>query len=323
VPFTLVVPELDSAAASERVSLPALERLLSWSKAQAVAETWRAGLASDVGAEPVAGLAPAVVAAWPLSLPEGGLVSLATPVQLLAGISRVHLGPAGPLRLTEVEAREICDAFNQRLGNGGLRLHVVPGALLLHAESPEFLRELEQGPAGAGDPALLAGAALEPSMLGTSQALRRLAVETQMVLHEHPVNRAREQRGEPPVSLWFWGAGRAQLPPAIRCALPPAFAEEAWMSGLWRSQGGALLPPLPRHSPTLPEDALVLHFLDAARGREALQDLERDWFDPLLQRLEGGMSGMRLRLGRRAWLVRRPRLLRWRRRRAWWQQVGA
>jgi hypothetical protein len=42
---------------------------------------------------------------------------------------------------------------------------------------------------------------------------RRWQDEIQMLLHEHPVNVAREQRGEQPVnSLWFWGGGTR--PPA-------------------------------------------------------------------------------------------------------------
>jgi hypothetical protein len=38
--------------------------------------------------------------------------------------------------------------------------------------------------------------------------LRRLSAEIEMWLHEHPVNDARRQRGEPPVTgLWLWGDG--------------------------------------------------------------------------------------------------------------------
>ncbi|HSC98716.1 MAG TPA: hypothetical protein VLI21_07425, partial [Casimicrobiaceae bacterium] len=34
--------------------------------------------------------------------------------------------------------------------------------------------------------------------------------EIQMLLHEHPVNAAREARSEPPVTgIWFWGGGTA------------------------------------------------------------------------------------------------------------------
>lgn len=42
--------------------------------------------------------------------------------------------------------------------------------------------------------------------------LRRLMTELQMLLHRHPVNIARERRGEAALNaLWFWGAGQLQL----------------------------------------------------------------------------------------------------------------
>ena len=41
--------------------------------------------------------------------------------------------------------------------------------------------------------------------------IRRLQSEAQLVFHAHPVNEAREARGEPVVnSLWLSGCGRAQ-----------------------------------------------------------------------------------------------------------------
>ena len=45
------------------------------------------------------------------------------------------------------------------------------------------------------------------NMVGTKR-WHSILNEIQMVLHEHPVNEAREGRGEPPVnSVWLWGAG--------------------------------------------------------------------------------------------------------------------
>jgi hypothetical protein len=53
----------------------------------------------------------------------------------------------------------------------------------------------------------------------THAALRRLQSEAQLVFHTHPVNEAREQRGEPAVnSFWLSGCGRAQ--PARDYAAP-------------------------------------------------------------------------------------------------------
>lgn len=47
-----------------------------------------------------------------------------------------------------------------------------------------------------------------------ARTLQQCMNDAQMLLHEHPVNNAREQRGLPPInSIWLWGAGRmpAQL----------------------------------------------------------------------------------------------------------------
>jgi hypothetical protein len=47
---------------------------------------------------------------------------------------------------------------------------------------------------------------------------RRWQDEMQMLLHEHPVNAAREQRGELPVnSIWLWGGGTR--PPARKTSI--------------------------------------------------------------------------------------------------------
>lgn len=60
---------------------------------------------------------------------------------------------------------------------------------------------------------ILRGAGRSP---GTA-VWQRLQSETQMLLHQHPVNQQRQSDGLPALtSLWFWGAGRlpAQLPSA-------------------------------------------------------------------------------------------------------------
>lgn len=53
-----------------------------------------------------------------------------------------------------------------------------------------------------------------PAAVGMTEGRewRRLLNETQVVLHDHPVNRERARRGVPQVnSLWLWGAGELPL----------------------------------------------------------------------------------------------------------------
>ena len=56
--------------------------------------------------------------------------------------------------------------------------------------------------------------------------IRRLQSEAQLVLHAHPVNEAREARGEPVVnSFWLSGCGRAR--PAVDAAAEPTAVDAA------------------------------------------------------------------------------------------------
>lgn len=128
---------------------------------------------------------------------------------------------------------------------------------------------------------------------------RRVLNEAQMVLHDHPVNRAREQAGKAAVnSLWLWGAGA--LPAGLPAPAAKLLAEQPLARGLAIAAGmtveplpAAARPLLERHE----EGALLLlldqlylpHLhLDADGWRTAVQALERDWLDPLLAALHAG-----------------------------------
>jgi hypothetical protein len=128
----------------------------------------------------------------------------------------------------------------------------------------------------------------------------RLLNEAQMVLHEHPVNEAREARGEPAVnSIWLWGAGRA--PRGAECPWQSVAANDPAALGAARL-AGARHRALPRSAPDwlerLPEDGRHLAVLDALRAPIALgqqvplEELERQWFEPLLAALRSGRIGM-------------------------------
>ena len=87
-------------------------------------------------------------------------------------------------------------------------------------------------------PALPAGADAAP--------LRRRIAEIEMWLHDHALNRARQARGAPAVSvLWPWGAQGARVQPEARMSqdTPAAFGRDAWLEGLWHLHGSAARPP--------------------------------------------------------------------------------
>lgn len=60
---------------------------------------------------------------------------------------------------------------------------------------------------------------------------RVLLTEAQVLLHQHPVNTVRRQRGQVPAnSLWFWGGGA--LPAWVRSELGAVYSDEPLVRGL-------------------------------------------------------------------------------------------
>jgi hypothetical protein len=115
-----------------------------------------------------------------------------------------------------------------------------------------------------------------------------------MLLHAHPVNEAREARGEPQVnSLWLWGGGRA--PRAAQGRWISVSADDPVALGLARL-AGAHAQPLPaglaawlQHAP---QEGRHLVVLDGLRYAQQVEALERDWFAPLAAALRAGRIGM-------------------------------
>ena len=128
--------------------------------------------------------------------------------------------------------------------------------------------------------------------------------EAQMLLHEHPVNEAREARGELPVnSVWLWGEGIVSR--ADRRPFQHVLSDDAVARGLGLASGAGVAP-LPADAAAwladAPETGTTLIVLDALRApaaydeaeawHDAAQKLERDWFAPLLAALRAGRIGM-------------------------------
>ncbi len=86
--------------------------------------------------------------------------------------------------------------------------------------------------------------------LAHTRWVRRLQNEVQMLLHQHPVNDAREARGALPVnSFWLSGCGRAQAATAtvkVDDRLRASLLAEDWAgwADAWRSLDAEVLQPL-------------------------------------------------------------------------------
>ncbi|HTD28389.1 MAG TPA: phosphoglycerate mutase [Xanthomonadaceae bacterium] len=110
---------------------------------------------------------------------------------------------------------------------------------------------------------------------------RRLLNESQILLHNHPLNAVRIARGQPPVnSLWFWGGG---VLPDFVSVEGLVFGDEALLRGLADLAKAPARPTPVRYSPTLRETEATV---DLRSSRE-IATLVRDWILPAAGALRG------------------------------------
>jgi hypothetical protein len=201
--------------------------------------------------------------------PGDAIWARADPLHMQAMRDRIVVAPASVPR---EEAHALCQAVNAHFA-GAMELRALDGSRWC----ARLEREIDVG----DEPPLAIG-----GREATQRAGDVLLTEIQMLLHAHPVNEAREARGEPPVnSVWFWGAGR--LPPKTQCR--------------WNSvtSGDPLALGLARHSGVtarlLPSGAAQWLASDEGRHLAILdpdESLEGSWFAPLGSALRQGTIGM-------------------------------
>ncbi len=293
----LLVPALFGARTG--AALPALEMLLA------------RGRRSHAEAAPLERWLARAFALEGEALPAGALTYLAgggdpgtrfwlraDPVHLRLMRDRLALLPGAGFALSQEEAAALADSLN---------LHFA-AVFSLHALHPErWCLSVERGAAlAAASPLEAAGQDVDAHLPTGSEAARWhvLLNEIQMLLHAHPVNAAREARGELAVnSLWLWGAG--QLPLAAQGPWKSLSANDPVALGLARHarlHHRALPEGAARWLGRAPQDGRHLVVLDALRGAHALgdaetleaglQELERTWFAPLLAALKAGRVAM-------------------------------
>jgi hypothetical protein len=296
----LVVPAL--LPAQDLPPAPALEMLLARSRRSigehGSLETWlgRAFGLGEFGAGELPIPAGALTAhAHGLDV-GAGLWLRADPIHLRAERDHVLLLPGQALSITAAEVEGLAAALAPWLA-GNFTLHPVrPDQWCLRIDGQG------QGNASAKPPVELAGADIDPHL--PPKHWHPLLTELQMALYDHPANTAREQRGEPVVnSVWLWGAGK--LPAAASGPWQSVSADDPIALGLGRLAGLRHRAPGPGAAEWLeraPEEGRHLLVLDSLRGARALgdrdalpkllQDLESNWFAPLLAALKSGRIGM-------------------------------
>ncbi len=220
-------------------------------------------------------------------------------------MSGLRLAEDGILRLGAEEAGRIAREFNQLFGDGQQLLAAPTGMLFCVFPTPLSAQTC--------DPAELAGADVGPFQAAGADArrLRALASEIEMWLFEHPVNRARAQRGLATIDgLWLWGGGA----PLARA---PGLA--GWAAGtdpLFGALGGC--------AEFAAGSGSGVGGLDASPDAGTWPLAERRWLAPALAALGARRLGtIELSAGSRLFRLGAAQRLRfWRRRRPWWERLA-
>lgn len=297
----LVVPALlsrwDEAQAAP--ATPALELLLARgrrarSEARSL-ERWLVDGFASAG-QPLAAGALTLAGS---GLPPGDAFWVrADPVHLHLGRDSLTLVPPDAMQIASDEAAALCAALSAHFEGKTQFVPASPARWCARLSAPETFTDAS-ALARAGydvDERLRSGE--------VPAAWHAFLNEAQMLLHAHPVNEAREARGERTInSVWLWGGGVtprelhapwhsvcAGEPIALglarlagKRALPLAANAVEWIR-LLHGEGRQLAVLEAMRAPT------ALH--DSAAGREALAALERDWFAPLLDALKANRIGM-------------------------------
>lgn len=212
----------------------------------------------------------------------------ADPVTVQATRADLVLAAAQGAALARDETEALLAALNRHFAPEGLRFHSPhPERWYLQTEAPAAIETVPLHQA--------IGRSIATLLPRGTDALswhRRLN-EIQMLLHDHPVNAAREARDVAPVNaLWLWGGGRLSRceaggaitiwggTPLVRglaaCAGRPCHAlpadGRAWLQV---AADGAHLISLDAGTPGLP-------------SAERWHALERDWFEPLTGAVRAG-----------------------------------
>lgn len=237
------------------------------------------------------------------ALPEhaGAHWCCADPVHLRFHQERIVLADAGAFSLSEDEALRLCHELNRQFAELG-SFHVAsPARWYLRLNAPLAADSM---PLSA-----VAGRRLDGTLPGTTSPLSRIMNELQMVLHQHPLNAAREARGEPTINaLWLWGSEVTALPEK-RSSAPFSFlfADDPLALGLARAPGKAsaavpagladlLADDARGAAPLVLLDDLARHvpYEDNAAWQAALLRLESGWFAPAREHLGREISCIRL-----------------------------
>jgi hypothetical protein len=293
----LTGPESDHPITDYILKRPvALDRLLSRSRAEPVQAS---GLEDALGRYFGMGAGeklPVAPLCWLADTGESATQYLlrADPVHLRADQSCLRLFDAHSFTLTQQEADALLATIND--------FHAAQGWVFSAPHPQRWYLAVQQAPdITTRTLAQVAGQDIDPFLPGGADARHwhSLMNELQMLLHDHPVNAAREARGEPVInSLWFWGGG--ELPGTLSPQIRTLYSDHPLATGLARHAGLALqdVPADAAELQDAPSDTPLLvlldrlewpaHYNDIEDWLAGLEQLEQNWFAPLLAAVQQG-----------------------------------
>ncbi|KZE35104.1 hypothetical protein [Crenobacter luteus] len=292
----LAWPDPHTAAEVARgLELPALSTLLGRGALDLTPATFSELTAIAFG---LRAIAPARRAAEAAGLAVSGRSwLLAEPGHLRIDRDRATLADVGILAIDRAEADALVAALNAHFAEDGLVFHA--------AEPGRWFVSMPEASGATFTPLDdVVGEDVNAHLPGGDAGLKwsRFLNELQMLLYTHPVNDAREERGEPAVNtVWLWGEGD-EGEPSSRAGLVLA-DHPLWQD--YARRAGVRVDAAPFDYAALAEAAggadRVLVMVDAAQAaaqyrdvygwREALEALEERWFAPLLAALRARRLG--------------------------------
>ena len=271
--FSLVFAHDLAAGALDRIA--PLARIASYGGVRAAGDA-DAAVAQLLGV--TGGVAPFAALGAGLEA-RGAYVLRADPVMLVAGRDDVML--AGNVDdLGQEEATSLVDMLNRHFAGDAIAFHA-PRTDAWFVTARERV-PVETDPLRPNEPI---AAHLPRGPHGATW--RRWLSEMQMLLHEHPVNRAREEEGRAQVTgIWMSGGGTLPSTVTARRMAVHAGASRAGdvATGIARVAGLAVTAP-PADFDALPRAADAMVVLAKVDDAEALV---RSWLSPALMALERG-----------------------------------
>jgi hypothetical protein len=289
--LTIALPRLLALDRAALSALPALGALTRYARSpETTAGDVDAILAGGDGEEPALPVAP--LAALGAGFDPGrAYVLRADPISLVAGRDDVLLTG----RVDDLDA----DAAAALIAT--LNSHFAGDGLVFHAPRPDaWFVTVREPPALATTPLACVRGAIHRHLPTGDDARRwrRWMSEMQMLLHNHPLGRAREERGQTPVTgIWLSGGGA--LPEGLARRLADAvFADDGPAGDVARGRarfGGRAAAAPPADFSMLPLREKTLLALKAIADPAAADAVAKTWIAPALRALErGAITTLRL-----------------------------